>query len=337
MFLQCSKLCVPNGRRKTINCCAKEDGLTIWQNLPEHKDLSQKKHIFVRLNNTSMDIIKNKEFSGDRPLYARHGLYLENVSIGTGESALKEGSDIEAVRCEFKGKYPFWECDRFSIRDCIFREGARAAIWYTRNCEMRDCLIEAPKMFRRMRGARLESIRFTLAQETFWDCSEVSIKNVEAEKADYIFMHTEEIDIDGFTLKGNYSFQYARNVVIRNANMDTKDAFWESENVTVYDSRIDGEYLGWYSKNLRLVNCVIGGSQPLCYCENLILENCRFEEDADLAFEYSSVKAEIQGAVPSVKNPSSGRIIADSYGEIIIDGNQKAPADAEIITRDVQL
>ena len=283
-----------------------------------------------------MEIIKNKEFEGERPLYnKKDGLYLEEVRIGKGESSLKEGADIEAVRCEFDGKYPFWECDHFIIRDCIFREGARAALWYTRDCEMYDTLIEAPKMFRRISGAKLENVRFTLAQETFWDCNNISLKNVEAEKADYIFMHTEDIDIDGFILKGNYSFQYARNAVIRNAEMDTKDAFWESENVTVYDSWISGEFLGWYSRNLRLVNCVIGGSQPLCYCENLILENCRFEEDANLALEYSSVMADITGKIPSVKNPRSGKIVADDYGEIIIDGNIKAPGDAEIIRRNV--
>ena len=121
-------------------------------------------------------------------------------------------------------------------------------------------------------------------------------------------------------------------VVIRNADLDTKDAFWESENVTVVDSRINGEFLGWYSKKLRLVNCRIGGTQPLCYCEDLYLENCVFEEDCDLAFEYSEVQAGIIGPVTSVKNPRSGRIIADSYGEIILDGNAKAPADCEIRT-----
>lgn len=31
--------------------------------------------------------------------------------IYPGESALKECSDIEAVRCEFRGKYPFWHND----------------------------------------------------------------------------------------------------------------------------------------------------------------------------------------------------------------------------------
>ena len=279
-----------------------------------------------------MEIIKDIYLEGERPLYAKHGLRTENVTIGPGESSLKEGSDIEAVGCEFKGKYPFWECRNFTVRDCIFREGGRAALWYSKGCKMYDTLVEAPKMFRRIEDVYLENVRFPHAHETFWDCREVELRNVEAEEADYIFMHTSDIRIDGFRLKGNYSFQYAKDVVIRNAEMDTKDAFWEAENVTVYDSRINGEYLGWYSKNLRLVNCKIGGTQPLCYCENLVLENCVFEEDADLAFEYSDVEASILGPVTSVKNPRTGRINADSYGEIILDGNIKAPGDCEIHT-----
>ena len=75
-----------------------------------------------------MQIVKDQYFEGERPFYTcRDGLYLENVVIGPGESSIKEGANIEAVKCEFKGKYPFWECDNFTVRDCIFREGARAA------------------------------------------------------------------------------------------------------------------------------------------------------------------------------------------------------------------
>ncbi len=280
-----------------------------------------------------MELIKDQYFEGERPLYARRdGLRLENVTIGPGESSLKEGANIEAVNCEFKGKYPFWECDCFTIRNCIFREGARAALWYTRGCKMFDTLIEAPKMFRRITDSYLENVKFTDAQETFWDCDRAILKNVEAVNANYIFMHTDNLEVENFKLQGNYSFQYSKNVVIRNSDLDTKDAFWESENVTVYDSRIQGEFLGWYAKNLRLVNCHIGGTQPLCYCENLILENCTFEPDADLAFEYSSVKATVKGPIVSVKNPRSGSIQADSIGEIILDRNIKAPGNCEIKT-----
>ena len=279
-----------------------------------------------------METIKDQYFEGERPLYVRHGLRLENVVIGPGESALKEGSGFEAEGCEFKGKYPFWECRDILVQNCVFREGARAAIWYSKGCKMYDTLVEAPKMFRRIHGVYVENVRFPNALETFWDCRDVELKNVDVENGDYLFMHTENVRIDGFRLRGNYSFQYAKDVVIRNADMDTKDAFWEAENVTVYDSRINGEYLGWYAKNLRLVNCKIGGTQPLCYCDNLVLENCVFEEDADLAFEYSDVEASIIGPVTSVKNPRTGRINADSYGEVILDGNAKAPADCEIRT-----
>lgn len=280
-----------------------------------------------------METVKSGYYDGERPFYARHGLRLEGVTIGPGESAIKECSDIEAFKCEFQGKYPFWECNNFTVRDCVFRDGARAALWYSKGCSMYDTLVEAPKMFRRISGVYLENVRLTNALETFWDCQGVQLRNVETAKADYIFMHTSDIRIDGYRQQGNYSFQYARNVEIRNAVLDTKDAFWESEDVTVYDSRISGEYLGWYSKNLRLVNCEIAGTQPLCYCEGLVLENCRFEPDADLAFEYSSVEAGIQGRITSVKNPREGHILADEIGEIIIDDNLKSPGNCEIQLR----
>lgn len=280
-----------------------------------------------------MEYIKDLYLEGERPLYhKKDGLRLENVTIGPGESSLKEGADIEAVHCEFKGKYPFWECDGFTVRNCIFRDGARAALWYSRGCKMYDTLVEAPKMFRRISDVYLENVRMPNALETFWDCKDVTLRHVETSKADYIFMHTDNIRIDNYKLQGNYSFQYARNVEIHNSILDTKDAFWESENITVYDSRIQGEFLGWYAKNLRLVRCHIGGTQPLCYCENLILEDCSFEPDADLAFEYSSVQAIVRGHITSVKNPTSGFIKAGSIGEIILDQNIKAPANCQIST-----
>ena len=68
-----------------------------------------------------MRIIRNAEFGGERPLYAEKDLRLENVVINPGESALKETARIEAVGCEFKGKYPFWCTDGFTVEQCILR------------------------------------------------------------------------------------------------------------------------------------------------------------------------------------------------------------------------
>lgn len=277
--------------------------------------------------------IKDAEFGGERPLFASHNLKLENVTIHAGESALKECCDIEAKNCRFEGKYPFWHVDGFKIDNCLFTEGARAALWYSRNLEMTDSLVEAPKMFREMDGVSLRNVRIPDAQETLWHCRNVSMDNVEVAHADYLFMHSENIRITNYRQQGNYSFQYCRDVEIRNAVIDSKDAFWNTENVTVYDSELTGEYLGWHSHNLRLVNCRISGTQPLCYAHNLVMENCTMADDADLAFEESTLHADIKSSITSVKNPTSGKITADSIGEIIIDQNIKQPANCLIESR----
>ena len=278
-----------------------------------------------------MKVIKNEEFGGERPLYREHDLRLENVTIHLGESSIKETYNIEAERCRFEGKYVFWECRGFRVTDCFFAESARSSLWYSRGVTMRNCRVEAPKMFRRMKDIDLRDCVFTNAQETLWDCDHVRIVDCRIENADYLFMHTSDIRIDRYHQDGNYSFQYSHDVEIHNAMLNTKDAFWESENIAIYDSEINGEYLGWYSKNLRLVHCHITGEQPLCYCENLVMEDCTLGEDCNLAFEYSTIHATIHGPVHSIKNPTSGHItVHGSVGEIIIDQNRKAPADCTI-------
>ena len=52
-----------------------------------------------------------------------------------------------------------------------------------------------------------------------------------------------------------------------------------------------------------------------------MLEDCTFDPEADLAFEYSDVKATINSGIKSIKNPRTGYINIDSVGEIIIDEN----------------
>ena len=278
-----------------------------------------------------MFLIKDKEFGGERPLFAARNVRLENVTIHAGESALKCCANIEADGCTFEGKYPFWHVDGFRINRCLFTPGARAALWYSRNCVMHDTQVDAPKMFREMDGIVLRGVNIPDGQETLWHCSNVDIEDVRIEKADYLFMHSHDIVIDRYFQQGNYSFQYCRNVVIRNAHIDSKDAFWGTENVTVYDSIINGEYLGWHSRRLKLVRCKISGTQPLCYCKDLMMEDCEMAPDCDLAFEDSEVKATITTPITSIKNPMAGRIVCKGVGEVIIDENSKAGEPVEIV------
>lgn len=277
-----------------------------------------------------MKLIKDQEFGGERPLYTLHDAKLKNVTIHLGESSIKESGNIEAEDCTFEGKYVFWECKGFKTTNCLYRESARSSLWYSQNGTLVNCRVEAPKMFRRMKGIRVEDCIFTNALETLWDCDQVVIKNSRIENADYLGMHTDNVQIENFHLDGNYAFQYSKNVEVRNSMLNSKDSFWETENVTLIDCEINGEYLGWYSKNLRLIRCHITGEQPLCYCENLYMEDCTMGDDANLAFEYSTIEATVKGNVHSIKNPTSGSIEVDSVGDIIIDENQKSPADCKI-------
>ncbi|MBO6059664.1 MAG: DUF3737 family protein [Bacteroidaceae bacterium] len=275
--------------------------------------------------------IQDKEFGGERPLYKLHDARLERVTIHLGESSIKESGNIEAYDCTFEGKYVFWECRHFLAHNCRFETSARSSLWYSENGKLTHCLVDAPKMFRRMQGIEMQDCRFTNALETLWDCDRVNIRNCEILNADYLGMRTDNVTVEKLHLEGNYAFQYSKNVEIKDSLLNSKDALWDCENVTITDSEINGEYLAWYSRNLTLIRCHITGPQPLCYCENLTLEDCTFGDDANLALEYSTVKATIKGDIHSIKNPTSGSItVAGHIGELIIDRNQKAPADCTI-------
>ena len=277
-------------------------------------------------------VIKDQTFGGERPLFAIRDTRLENVTIDEGESGIKCCQDIEVDHCRFIGKYPLWHVDCSLVTDCFFEVGSRSAIWYSNDMTMRDCVIDAPKFFREMQGLAVENVQLNDADETFWKVKDLKVRNVSLHEGTYPFMFCENIDIDGLKSDSKYVFQYVKNAVIRNAHIVTKDAFWETENVTIYDSFLDGEYLGWHSKNLRLVRCHIGGEQPLCYIDGITLEDCTFDAACDRAFEDSTnINATIRGTITEIKNPVSGRIVAEKIGKVTLDEHLKQPACCEIV------
>ncbi len=284
-----------------------------------------------------MEIIRNQQFGGERPLFAIRDTRLENVTITEGESGVKCCRNIEADGCRFIGKYPLWHVDGSLITNCFFEPGSRSAIWYSNDMTMRDCRIDAPKFFREMRNLVIENVVISDADETFWRVNGLKVKNLRLHDGTYPFMFSENIEVDGLESDSKYVFQYCKNVVVRNANIVTKDSFWECENVTIYDSLLDGEYLGWHSRNLRLVRCHITGEQPLCYVEQLVMEDCTFGPDCDRMFEDSDVHADIRGTITNIKNPRTGLVVADAVGSVTIDENIKAPADCVIRQRNTSI
>lgn len=269
-------------------------------------------------------LLRQGRFTGERALYGSNGIRIEDSVFEDGESPLKECKNIELSYCLFRWKYPLWYCDNVVIDDCTWFEMARAGVWYSQNMIIRNASIEAPKNFRRCKNLSLENVSFHNAEETFWSCDGVKLKNVTAAKGPYFCMNSKNLEIDGLRLDGNYSFDGTENVVIRNSRLLTKDAFWNSKNVTVYDSFISGEYLGWNSSNLTLVNCTIESNQGMCYIDGLRMVNCKLI-NTTLAFEYSTVEAELTGRIESVFNPKSGSIKVDLIDELIIEKDKVDP------------
>lgn len=278
-----------------------------------------------------MNLITNQTFDEERALYALQNTEVTNCTFAgpaDGESAFKESSNISVDSCTFNLRYPFWHTSNADIKNITMSETCRAALWYDNNIKISHATLGGIKALRECHNVTLKNCNITSA-EFGWLCSNLNISECEL-TSEYPFFMSHDLVLDKFTMKAKYSFQYVNNMTITNSYLDTKDAFWHSNNVTVIDSVVKGEYLAWYSKNLHLIRCKIIGTQPLCYAEGLILEDCE-TIDCDLAFEYSDVNATIKGSILSVKNPKSGRIKADSYGEIILDENRCKDTVCEIL------
>ena len=271
---------------------------------------------------------RNGTFVGERALYNVTDAAIYSSVFEDGESPLKECRNIEVRESVFKWKYPMWYSRDVKVYDSTLLVSARSGIWYTHGIEMHACSIEAPKTFRRSSGIKLVKCSIPHAEETLWSCTDVVMDEISA-VGDYFGMNAKNVVANKFDLDGNYAFDGAENVEIRNSRLISKDAFWNAKNVTVYDSLIVGEYLGWNSENVTFINCTIESNQGLCYMDNLRLVNCTFE-NTDLAFELSSVDAEINSHVDSVKSPRSGKIKAKSIGEIIIDSLMVDPEKTKI-------
>ncbi len=273
--------------------------------------------------------LKQEYFSGERALFNAENLAVYDSVFLDGESPLKESRNIELYNTMFKWKYPLWYCRSIKLKDCALFEMARAGIWYTENISLENTIIEAPKNFRRCRNVILRDVDFPNASETLWSCYDIDMENVSA-KGDYFAMNCKNFTVNNLRLIGNYSFDGAENIEISNSRLLSKDAFWNSRDITVRDSFISGEYLGWNAENLTLINCTVESLQGLCYIKNLTMKNCKLI-NTNLAFEYSTVDAEISSAIDSVKNPVSGRIKAYGIGELILEEDKIDPSKTEII------
>lgn len=266
-----------------------------------------------------MKTIVNKTFDEERALYGSHDIVVRDCAFdgpADGESAFKEGNNITVEHCFFNLRYPFWHDDGLQLTDSEMTELCRAALWYSKNVEIRDSKLHGIKALRECTDIKLHGCDI-ISSEFGWSVRGITMENCTAE-SEYFMMRSERLNFRDVRMKGKYSFQYITDSVFENCVFDTKDAFWHAKNIVVRNSVVKGEYLAWYSENVTFENCKIIGTQPLCYCKNLKLIDCEMI-DTDLSFERSDVEATLTAPIVSIKNPLSGHIYVPAVSELIMD------------------
>lgn len=264
-----------------------------------------------------MNEIKEALLTGERALFQSTNLKIVDSVFEDGESPLKESRNIILQNDIFRWKYPLWYCQDIVAENITLLDTARSGIWYTQNIDMKHCSIQAPKIFRRASQINLQDVHFAHAQETLWNCRDITLNQVSA-TGDYFAMNCQILHAKNLSIIGNYAFDGASDLEIVQSKIISKDAFWNCQNVVVKDSIIVGEYLGWNSQNITFINCTIESNQGLCYMENVELINCKVIH-TDLAFEYSTVKGQITTKVDSIKNPLACNLKVNGVDEFILD------------------
>jgi hypothetical protein len=269
-----------------------------------------------------MELVQNQIFDEERAFYGSKNIKIIDCKfdgVADGESAFKESSDIDAKRCFFNLRYPFWHDKTVVLDDCEMTSLCRAALWYSKDITVKNTLMHGIKALRECENISIENTDI-ISPEFGWFSKNIKVVSSSAE-GEYFMFKAENLKFYDVKFKGKYSFQYVNGAVFENCVLETKDAFWHAKDITVKNCVVKGEYLAWYSENITFENCIIYGTQPLCYCKNLKLINCEMH-DADLAFELSEVYATLTSPIISIKNALAGEISLPSVIEIINDNDE---------------
>lgn len=126
-----------------------------------------------------MKKIENKAFDEERALYNSDSIEVVNCKFygpKDGESALKESKNIITRNCYFNLRYPFWHDENISIINCKQTENCHAALWYSKNINVKDYKLHGIKVFRECQNICIDKTDI-ISPEGFWNCKNIDIKN----------------------------------------------------------------------------------------------------------------------------------------------------------------
>lgn len=260
--------------------------------------------------------IEGRTFDADHPMPISAGVNLYDCVFVGGESVLKNVRDISMENCSFSLCSPLWNVQNFRIDDSRLDETVVSAIHGCETGKIIDSDIKGPQAVHECNNIVIHDCCI-FSSEFGWNCDGLSLEECNIH-ADSILRGSRNIKLDNTEIRGNAALQDAESVQIYNSFLHSANALQNCRNVTIVDSLLKGDLLGWDCENITLIGSRIQGLQPLCHCRGLKLIDCVME-GSELAFEYSDVKANIVGHLNSVKNPLSGKIVADSVGQVVMD------------------
>ena len=161
-----------------------------------------------------MKLVENQVLEGERAAYGSKETLFRNCTFQNGESPLKESDDIEVNGCTFAYKYPLWYVNYAKVRNTHWETMGRSGVWYSKHMLIEDCIIDAPKNFRRTEDITWKNVKYNDAAEVFWGAKGIKINDSYA-KGDYFAMNASDVEIENFVLDGNYPFDGCKNVRIK--------------------------------------------------------------------------------------------------------------------------
>lgn len=271
--------------------------------------------------------IEGKTFDGESVLQNLTGVNIYDCVFAGGDYMLKDSREIALDNCDLYTKYPLWNVSDFKINDSRLLAQAEGPLLNAEKGKIIDSDIRGIQALRECRNVVLHDCTIT-SPEFGWKSSDITLEDSNIHAA-YLLHKSANIRLNNVEVRGDFSFQYADGLHVGNCFINSNEAFRYSKNVTVVDSVLRGGCLGWYTENLTLIGCKIIGNHPLCHCKNLKLIDCVME-NAIYAFEGSDVRASITGHVDCIKNPLSGKIVADTIGEVIMAEDHECFCKIEI-------
>ena len=256
----------------------------------------------------------------DRAFYNSINKYFKDITLKeekeNGESAFKECRNITIENSDIFLKYTFWNCHNLNLINVNLEKEAKESIWYCKNITITNSKILSIKSCRNCENLTIKDSNVD-SEDFCWKNEGIKIEK-SIIKSNNLLQDGSNITVDSCQLSGENSLQYAQNVKIYNTTIDGDNCLWNAKNVYCKNCNISGGRLGWHSENIFFEDCHINSSQPLCYCNKLKMVNCTMA-NANLAFEFSYVEADIHSHVFSIRNVLKGKIVVDSYGEYIKD------------------